>query len=103
MYTVYMHTCPNGKVYIGITNRSPLSRWNNGNGYKNNAHFFNAILKYGWSNIAHEILYDGLSEQEACDAEKRLIENTIVLTRPKGTTILLEENTENSAKNQRKE
>lgn len=74
MYTVYMHTCPNGKVYIGITNRNPLSRWNNGNGYKNNAHFFNAIQKYGWGNITHEILYDGLSEYEACEAEKRLIE-----------------------------
>jgi hypothetical protein len=27
MYTLYKHTAPNGKVYIGITSRKPESRW----------------------------------------------------------------------------
>lgn len=36
MYTVYKHTTPSGKVYIGITKQKPWQRWNNGNGYKNN-------------------------------------------------------------------
>lgn len=73
-FCVYKHTCPNGKVYIGITSRNPLERWKNGNGYRNNTHFFNSILKYGWDNIKHEILCDGLTREDACNAEMRLIE-----------------------------
>ena len=30
LYSVYKHTAPNGKVYIGITSRKPEYRWNNG-------------------------------------------------------------------------
>lgn len=33
-YTVYKHTSPSGKVYIGITCRKPEYRWNHGKGYK---------------------------------------------------------------------
>ena len=33
-YSVYKHTFPNGKVYIGITKQNPLKRWRNGTGYK---------------------------------------------------------------------
>lgn len=73
-FCVYKHTCPNGKVYIGITERNPLDRWNNGNGYRNNSHFWNAIKKYGWDNIIHEIIYSDINEEEACLAEIRLIE-----------------------------
>ena len=62
MYIVYKHTCPNGKVYIGITSREAKLRWNCGNGYNNNKHFKSAIVKYGWNNIKHEILFDGLTK-----------------------------------------
>lgn len=55
-YYVYIHTCPNGKRYIGITTKNPKYRWSKGNGYKPNKHFFNAILKYGWDNISHKII-----------------------------------------------
>lgn len=72
-YCVYKHTSPNGKVYIGITSRNPLSRWKNGHGYKNNPHFWNAIVKYGWDNFKHEILFDGLTKDEACEKEVELI------------------------------
>lgn len=72
-YCVYMHTAPNGKVYIGITMRNPEHRWNNGKGYTLNKHFTNAILKYGWDNIKHEILYDDLTKEEACAKERELI------------------------------
>lgn len=72
-YTVYKHTCPNGKVYIGITMQKPYKRWCGGMGYIKNQHFFRAILKYGWDNISHEILYEGLSEEQAYETEKRLI------------------------------
>lgn len=73
VYYVYKHTCPNGKVYIGITCRNPLIRWKNGNGYSENKHFYSAILKYGWDNIKHEILYSGLTKEEACQKEIELI------------------------------
>lgn len=65
MWCVYRHTCPNGKVYIGITGRDPLKRWKGGFGYRNNDHFSSAIMKYGWDNIKHEILFDGLTKSEA--------------------------------------
>lgn len=65
MYTLYKHTAPNGKVYIGITSRKPEARWEGGKGYKSNAHFYKAIVFYGWDNIKHDILAEGLSKAEA--------------------------------------
>ena len=63
-YTVYKHTSPSGKVYIGITKRKPEYRWNKGKGYrKDQLLFYRAIKKYGWDNFTHEILYTGLSEK----------------------------------------
>ena len=73
MYSVYRHTTPNGKVYIGITQQEPEVRWRNGHGYKNNVLFKRAIEKYGWDNIKHEVLYTGLTKQEAFRTEERLI------------------------------
>jgi len=73
LYCVYKHTAPNGKVYIGITCRNPIKRWSYGNGYKSNVLFYRAIQKYGWENIKHEILLDGLSAEEASEKEIELI------------------------------
>lgn len=73
MYTVYKHTTPSGKVYIGITKKKPEHRWENGSGYKKNKHFYRAILKYRWENIKHEILETGLTKEQACDMEIELI------------------------------
>ena len=72
-YTVYKHTSPSNKVYIGITNRKLEYRWKNGNGYRNNKHFTNAINKYGWDNIKHEILFEKLTEYEAKIMEQMYI------------------------------
>lgn len=67
-----MHTTPNGKVYIGITGQDPEERWLNGKGYKKQ--FFNrAIDKYGWDNIKHQILFSGLTKDQACEKEIELI------------------------------
>lgn len=73
MYTVYKHAAPNGKVYIGITMQNPEKRWQNGNHYKGNKHFYRAILKYGWENIRHEIVANGLTKEQACAKEIELI------------------------------
>lgn len=46
-WSLYRHTSPSGKVYIGITSMSPKIRWGkNGSGYKKQPYFYNAILKY---------------------------------------------------------
>lgn len=63
-YKVYMHTAPNGKVYIGITKQKLKRRWQNGSGYNKNSHFKRAIKKYGWDNFKHELLFENLSEEE---------------------------------------
>jgi len=71
-YCVYMHECPNGKRYIGITSRSPESRWNCGHGY-DEQFFGKAVKKYGWENISHTVLSYGLTKEEAEEAEKGFI------------------------------
>ena len=53
---VYIHSCPNGKKYVGITRQRPEKRWNNGCGYVKNEHFTRAIKKYGWENIDHMVI-----------------------------------------------
>lgn len=72
LFSVYMHTCPNGKIYIGISH-NPIVRWANGKGYVHNKYFTKAIQKYGWDNIKHEILYENLTKEEACRKEIELI------------------------------
>lgn len=73
-YCVYKHTNrANGKVYIGITYDVEY-RWRYGGcAYKSNRHFWQAIKKYGWDGFDHEILYDELSKEAACECEIRLI------------------------------
>lgn len=80
MYYLYRHTCPNNKVYIGITCCSPEVRWQGGYGYKNNSRFFKDILYYGWSNIKHEILAEDLTKEEALQMENAqiLLHNSIL-------------------------
>jgi hypothetical protein len=60
-YIVYKHTSPNNKVYIGITKKKPNDRWASGFGYEHQIYFFRAIVKYGWDNFKHEILYTNLT------------------------------------------
>ena len=73
-FKVYMHTSPNGKRYIGITSQRPVHRWGgNGYGYIDNTYFWRAIQKYGWDNFQHEILFEGLTKEEAEQKEIELI------------------------------
>lgn len=75
MYTVYQHKNKiNGKMYFGITSRKPEERWGaNGNNYKSTPHFYSAIQKYGWDSFEHNILYQDLTKEKACEIEKALI------------------------------
>ena len=73
-FYVYVHVCPNGKRYVGITTRiKPERRWGkNGESYQYNKHFYSAILKYGWDNISHEV-FEVESEEEMYRKEVELI------------------------------
>ena len=73
IYTVYKHIFPNKKEYIGITSQIPEDRWKDGRGYKNNTEMYSAILQYGWNQIKHEILFTGLSYNEAREIELKMI------------------------------
>ena len=84
-YTVYKHIAPNGKIYVGQTcQKNPNRRWQKGEGYKPNAHFYNAIQKYGWDNIEHVIVATGLTKKEADWLEKYLIAFYETTDRTKG-------------------
>ena len=80
-YCVYKHTSPSGKVYIGLTCQKPERRWGkNGEHYMNKGkfgytYFGKAIEKHGWDNIKHEILFVGLTKDEACLKEKEMIKH----------------------------
>lgn len=73
MYSVYKHTSPSGKVYIGVTKQKPQMRWQNGLGYRTQEYFYRAILKYGWDNFKHEIVYQTDSYSDANAKEIELI------------------------------
>ena len=82
-YKIYKYTSPSGGVYIGQTHNTIEERAGN-NGYyytilnKKTGKFLqpaigNAILKYGWDNFKKELLYTGLTSEEADSIEKELI------------------------------
>ena len=74
-YSLYRHTSPSGKVYIGITSQSIEHRWNGGKGYMNvkSSLIKSTIIKYGWDNIKHEVLFTNLIKEEAIKLEIELI------------------------------
>lgn len=72
-YIVYRHISPSGKVYIGITTQTVKQRWRCGKGYKHCIVFQQAINKYGWDNIKHEILLQDQDTESAKYSEKYLI------------------------------
>ena len=70
-FKVYKHTTPDGKVYIGMTGRTLKRRWKSG--YGNSGPFAKAIKRFGWENIEHDIIADGLTRAEAEDKERETI------------------------------
>lgn len=72
-YTVYIHTFPNGKKYIGVTGQRPEDRWRAGKGYRSQPQIYRAILKYGWENVSHDVSRTGISRDAAYEMEMELI------------------------------
>ena len=71
-YSVYCHIFPNGKRYVGISSNVE-QRWNDGKNYEKNTEMWNDIVKYGWSNIEHQIIKEGLTKKEALALERKMI------------------------------
>lgn len=71
-YYIYRHIAPNGKSYIGKT-KDPSKRYKKGNGYRKCPKFWEAIKKFGWENMQHEILATTNDDREARGLEKRMI------------------------------
>lgn len=73
-FSVYVHTSPHGKRYVGITTQRPATRWGcNGNGYRDNKHFYAAIKRYGWDNFEHTTVATDLDLYAASELESTLI------------------------------
>jgi hypothetical protein len=84
-YCVYEHIFPNGKKYIGIS-CSVEKRWRNGKGYETQPKIARAINKYGWENVTHNIIIDGISKEQAETLERYLIAELKTINRGYNTS-----------------
>lgn len=81
-YWVYTHTTPDGMVYVGMScSKFNWRRWHS------TAYTYTTLQpyidKFGWENITHEVVKQGLTKQEAQKLEEEL--RQLYLT--KGTVI----------------
>ena len=70
MYSIYVHTTPDGRKYVGSTSMKPYKRFQGGSNYKNCTRFNDAINFFGWNNIKHEILEIVEDKETALKREK---------------------------------
>lgn len=73
VYSVYVHTTPDGRAYVGVSGTDLEYRWKNGKNYQNCTRFRKAIEEYGWENIRHEVIASGMSREEAWNLEEQVI------------------------------
>ena len=83
-YSVYKHTFieDDNKVYIGITSMPVEKRWRKGKGYRRRIRgkftqkaMAKAVAKWDWdTQITHEVLFTGLTKEEAKRIESELIQ-----------------------------
>lgn len=84
-YKLYVHISPSNKRYYGITRLDVKKRWgSDGSGYRYQPYIWNAIQRYGWNNFTHEVLFDNLTEKEACLIEQCYIALYDTMDRTKG-------------------
>ena len=72
-YKVYRHRFPNGKVYIGVTSRTPQYRKDCG--YQHNKLLTEAIREFGWKSVSVDILHETDNRGDAFTLEIEEIEN----------------------------
>lgn len=68
----YAHILPNEMFYIGESGQQPCKRWQPSS-YKTTV-LGPYIKQYGWENIRHVVLVDGLTEEQSVKLEGQLIE-----------------------------
>lgn len=75
-YILYLHKSPSNKYYVGITCQGVERRWRiDGSGYYQCPYFYSAIQKYGWNNFKHFIIREGMTKEDAENAEINLIKH----------------------------
>lgn len=70
-YWLYVHRTPDNMYYPGCSMQSVSRRWKVGQYRKTGLE--DSINKFGWDNIEHIILMDGLTKEEALYWEDKLI------------------------------
>lgn len=70
-YSVYKHTSPEGKVYIGCTGDNPKDRWHKR--YDHNIELSKDIETMGWDKFEHTVIESNMSMDDAYNLEKELI------------------------------
>lgn len=94
MYCIYVHRNKiNGKIYIGQTGQNPLTRWGkDGHRYIEkrkdgsyvHEHFARAIIKYGWNNFDHFVIFENLTKEQADNIESEMIKEADATNPDKG-------------------
>lgn len=97
MRTVYIHTTPDGKKYVGATHIDPNKRFAKGRGYKYQF-FYQAVLQFGWENISHQ-LYEVDTEEELKYLERYLISYYDTTNPEKGYNITKGDSTQDHGMN----
>lgn len=61
-WRVYKHETPDGRVYVGATSQPIEKRWKAG---YHAGRFKEAVDAYGWDGMKHEVICDGLTQEQA--------------------------------------
>ena len=70
-YIIYQHkNLITNQSYVGQTCQKINNRWKNGNGYKKQEKFWEAIDTFGWDNFEHIILEENIPESQVDEREK---------------------------------
>ena len=70
---VYKHIFPNDMYYPGMSSQQPYNRWQPST-YKTTS-LQPYIEEFGWENVEHVIVADGLTKEEAEQLENQLIQD----------------------------
>ena len=70
-YSVYVHHTPDGMYYTGVTKQQLSNRWQPSH-YKDKS-LWPYIEQYGWENIEHAVIADGLTYEKSREVEDMLI------------------------------
>lgn len=71
-YWVYVHRTPDNMYYVGMSKTQICQRWKPSLYSTMSLHPY--INQYGWDNIEHLVVKDGLTKQQALYWEERLIQ-----------------------------